>query len=192
MRIAWSRAPVNGGYRRQEYQARDSVCFRKSRARKRGQILAAAISASARRRTTRCLVHVFAIFLDHFTNVTRAQTCLRSVVRDGAAEPHIVAHGVDTAGIFEQIVDILLPDAEASIDIAAIVRLVTFTHATLLVRQGLNSCTSHSMRQSPGLDSRRRAARALPFWFSKGGGCERRDELGTHARGRHRSVRCVL
>jgi hypothetical protein len=69
-----------------------------------------------------------AVLLDQLANVLRMQPGLRADVSDGATQSHVILDQLGAGWIFEQIVDIGLPDTEASVQIAAVMRFVTFSH----------------------------------------------------------------
>jgi hypothetical protein len=78
--------------------------------------------------------HILAILVNHLTDFQRVQARLRPDVSDGAAEANIVAHEIDSFGIFEQIIDIGLTDAEAAVDIPTVVGFFAISHVPCSVR----------------------------------------------------------
>jgi hypothetical protein len=72
--------------------------------------------------------HSLAILVNHLTNLPRMQSRLRANVGNGAAQAYIVADEINSARILQQIIDVGLPNAKASVDIATIVRFCAISH----------------------------------------------------------------
>jgi hypothetical protein len=97
---------------------------------------------------------VVAILIDHVADFPRVQPRVRTDVRDRPAEANVIAHEIDTRWIFEQIVNVGLTNAEASVDVATIVRFSSISHVPCSVRnQSLNSAFE---RTSQGIGLRER------------------------------------
>jgi hypothetical protein len=52
-------------------------------------------------------------------------------VRDGSAEPDVIAYVVDPAGVLEKIIHVGLANAIAPVDVTSLVRSVPFRHLLL-------------------------------------------------------------
>jgi len=71
---------------------------------------------------------ILPVLIDQLADLTRVQPGARSNIGDRSAEPNIVAQDLHTVWILEDVFDVSLTNAEASVDIAAIVGLVPFSH----------------------------------------------------------------
>src|SRR5579885_1331536 len=76
-----------------------------------------AFAARRRAPTLRELLDVLAIVGNHVADVPRVQARVRAGIGNRAAEAHIVANELGSGGILEQVVDVGLAHAEASVDI---------------------------------------------------------------------------
>jgi hypothetical protein len=72
--------------------------------------------------------NVIAILRNQFADVLRVLSGLCARVGDCAAEPNVIAHDIHAIGILKHIIDVALSNAEAPVDVAAIVRVVTISH----------------------------------------------------------------
>jgi hypothetical protein len=72
--------------------------------------------------------HILAIVFDQMANLERVQSGLRANVGNGAAKPNVVAYEIDTVRVLEQLIDVGLPNAKASVEVATVVRFLTISH----------------------------------------------------------------
>jgi hypothetical protein len=72
--------------------------------------------------------HILPVLLDQFADLPRVQAGGRSDIGDRAAEADIIADNFDATRVLEYVFHICLADAEASIEISTVVRLVPFSH----------------------------------------------------------------
>ena len=75
-----------------------------------------------------CAGHVVAVIRDQLVNVLAALAGVRPGVGDCAAESDIVAYHVDAIRILEQVLDVLLPYTEISVDVAPVVCFLMIAH----------------------------------------------------------------
>jgi len=103
------------------------------------------------------MIHLVTILVDQSLHLLTTHARLRTGIRNGAPEPHIVADEIGTLGIFERILDVCLLHFEVAIDIASVVRLVAFRHLRMLlvcVAPNSGSDTRKGCAQSCGLSVR--------------------------------------
>ena len=71
---------------------------------------------------------ILPVLIDQLADLSRVQARARSDIGDRSAEPNIVAQNLHTVWILEDVFDVSLTNAEASVDIPTIVGLVSFSH----------------------------------------------------------------
>jgi hypothetical protein len=111
--------------------------------------LSAALSTTVLRLPGRAQ-HVSAIVFDQLTNFSRVHSRLRSDVGHCAAEPNVIADEVHAFGILEQIIDVQLANAKASVDVTTIVRLPTVSHVPAPAQIKVGSIHIDTLRRRKG------------------------------------------
>jgi hypothetical protein len=96
--------------------------------RRTGTLATSAFVAAALSNATGHAADIFPVLIDDLAHMLGMESRLRTGVRDRATKPNVVANDVDAVGIFENVLDILLPHAKMSVEIASIMSFVPISH----------------------------------------------------------------
>ena len=136
-------------------------------------LAASALLPAVLARFPRRAANVLAIFGDDLAHVLRVHSGLWSDVGDGAAEADIIANDVDAVRFFEKIVDVRLPHAEVSVEIASIVWFVTISHlCSFGSSEWSMKCRARAMGHRPrgeGRDYSLDQSRSVPHVLARNG-----------------------
>jgi hypothetical protein len=78
--------------------------------------------------SARGFVDVRPVFVDQLFDVPRGLSGIHAGVGDRAAEAHVVPKVVDPAGVLEELLDVGLADAKATVNVASVVSFLVIAH----------------------------------------------------------------